>query len=226
VTLPGGRVRSAREVTATNRGLKVFLIALAGSAVLGAVAGLVWGAVAPRVLFQEIGAGQAQQVNAEDSGYIVADAWFCLITAIGGLITGLAGVRLVHRTGWPAAAGLVLGAVGAAYMALWIGGLIGLSTFNHQLATNATGAYLHASLQLSAKSALAFWPLLTSAVIAIGGAGSGGREILAEPVPPLSGQPLSGPPTIPGPSVSGPPTIPGPPVSGMWTPGQADGHAP
>ena len=186
-------------MTATNRGVKVFLAALVGCAVLGAVAGLIWGAVSPRVLFQEIAAGQAQQVNAEDSGYIVADAWFCLITAIGGLITGLAGIRVVRRVGSPAAAGLVLGAVGAAYMALWIGGLIGLSTFNHQLATSSTGTFLHASLQLSAKSALAFWPLLTSAVIAIAGVGGGGREVSADPGTP--------------------------PVSGMWTPGQADGHA-
>jgi hypothetical protein len=180
--------------------VKVFVVALAASAVLGAIAGLIWGAVSPRVLFQEVAAGQAAQVNAEDSGYIVADAWFCLITAIGGLVTGIAGLRLVRTDGWPAALGLVLGAVGAAFMALWIGGLIGLSTFNHQLAASATGTYLHASLQLSAKSALAFWPLLTSAVIAIAGAGSGSREATAEPPPA--------------------------PVSGMWTPGQADGHAP
>lgn len=185
----------------TNKGLRLFFAALVGSAVLGAIAGLIWGAVSPRVLFQEFAAGQAQQVHAEDSGYIVADAWFCLITAIGGLITGLAGIRLVRQTGWPAAAGLVLGAVGAAYMTVWIGGLIGLSTFNHQLASSATGAYLHSSLQLSAKSALAFWPLLTSAIIAIAGAG-GSREVIA-------GEP------------QGTGT-----VSGMWTPGQADGHAP
>jgi hypothetical protein len=188
-------------VTATNRGVKFFLAALVGSAVLGAIAGLIWGAVSPRVLFQEVAAGQAQQVHAEDSGYIAADAWFCLITAIGGLITGLAGIRLIRRAGWPAAAGLVLGAVGAAYTAAWIGGLIGLSTFNHQLATSPVNAYLHASLQLSAKSALAFWPLLTSAVIAIAGAGSASDEVIAEPTPPGG-------------------------VSGMWTPGQSDGHAP
>jgi hypothetical protein len=197
-TASGGEYDHAREVTATNRGLKLFTVALVGSAVLGAIAGLIWGAVSPRVLFQEVAAGQAAQVHAEDSGYIVADAWFCLITAIGGLITGLAGLRLLHRAGWPAAAGLVLGAVGAAYIALWIGGLIGLSTFNHQLATSSTGTYLNASLQLSAKSALAFWPLLTSAVIAVAGAGAGREVVVAEE----------------------------PPASGMWTPEQADGHSP
>jgi hypothetical protein len=169
-------------------------VALVGSAVLGALAGLIWGAVAPRVLFQEFAAGQAQQVHAEDSGYIVADAWFCLITAIGGLITGVAGIRLVRWAGWPAAAGLVLGAVGAAFTAMWVGGQIGLSTFNHLLATSAAGTYLNASLQLSAKSALVFWPLLTSAVIAIAGAGDRGRDPVL--MPPAGGPgyfPDSGP---------------------------------
>jgi hypothetical protein len=202
-----GEYDRAREVTATNRGLKVFLATLVGSVVLGAIAGLIWGAVSPRVLFQVVAAGQAQQVNAEDSGYILADAWFCLITALGGLITGLVGIRLVHRTGWPAAAGLVLGAAGAAFMTMWIGGLIGLSTFNHELATGATNSYLNASLGLGAKSALAFWPLLTSAIILIARWGS----------------PATSTPPIPGGSggSSSPETL-----SGMWTEGQADGHAP
>jgi hypothetical protein len=175
----------AREVTTTNREVKAVLVALVGSAVLGAIAGLIWGAVSPRVLFQEFAAGQAQQVNAEDSGYIVADAWFCLITAIGGLITGVAGIRLVRWTGWPAAAALILGAVGASAITMWVGGQIGLSTFNHLLATSATGTYLHASLQLSAKSALVFWPLLTSAVIAIAGAGERSPEPAL--MPPVGG---------------------------------------
>jgi hypothetical protein len=193
-------------VTVTKRRLAVFVVALAGSALLGAVAGLIWGAVAPRALFQEVQPGEALLVNAETTAFIVADAWFCAIAAVGGLLTGLAGGRLlVRRDGWPATAGLVGGAVAAAYMAMWIGGLTGLSTYNHLLATSAAGTYFHASLSLGAKSALAFWPLLTSAVIAIGSAG--GRD----PEPELA-QPATGP--EPG------------SVSGMWTPGQADGHAP
>ena len=47
----------------------------------------------------------------------------------------------------------------AALDALWIGGNIGLSTYNHQLATSPERAFFHASLALGAKSALAFWPL-------------------------------------------------------------------
>jgi len=143
-----------------------FLTALAGSAVLGIVAGLIWAAVAPRALLEEIIRGEAELVNAESTAFIVADAWFALITAIGGLITGVLGYRfLVRRAGAAAAAGLVLGAVAAAWLALWVGENIGLGTYNHLLASSPAGAFFHASLALSAKSTLVFWPLCTSAVI-------------------------------------------------------------
>jgi hypothetical protein len=187
-------------VTATKRGLTVFALALLGSVLLGLIAGLIWGAVAPRAVYQEVSQGEAQLVNAESTAFIVADAWFCGIAAVGGLITGILGGRLlVRKGGWPAALGLVLGAVAAAYVAMEIGEYIGLSTFNHQLATAANGTYFNNSLALGAKSALAFWPLVTSAVIALTSAG--GRQPAEQPAGPGA-------------------------VSGMWTPGQADGHAP
>lgn len=181
-----------------KRALLVFTVAVAGSALLGALAGLIWGAVAPRVQLQEFQAGGAYQVNAESSGYIAADAWYSVITAVGGLITGLAGYWfLVRKSGWPAALGLVLGAVGAGYMAMWIGGLVGLGTYNHQLATAPVGSYFNESLSLGAKSAVACWLLVTGAVIGI--AHSGTREGAREPAGPLD-----------------------PGLSGMWTPPAGD----
>lgn len=159
---------------ATSRGgptkgqLAAFAAALAGSAVTGVLAGLVWAAVAPRAMLQEIAHGEAQLVNAESRAFIVADAWFCLITAVGGLLTGLAGYRFgVRRAGWPAAAGLIAGAVAAALLALWTGENLGLGSYNHLLATSPDGTLFHASLALGSKSALAFWPLLTSVVILV-----------------------------------------------------------
>jgi hypothetical protein len=146
--------------------LAAFAAALAGSALLGAVAGLIWAAVAPRALLQEVGHGEAQLVNAETSAFILADAWFCLISVLGGAITGVVGYRLlVRQAGWIATAGLVLGAVAASLLALWTGENIGLGTYNHLLATSPDGAFFHASLALGAKSALAFWPGLTSLIV-------------------------------------------------------------
>ena len=164
---------SGDEGGLTKGRLAAFLMALAGSAVAGVVAGLIWAAVAPRPLLQEIARGEAAVVNAESTAFIVADAWFGLITAVAGLITGALGYRiLVRRAGAAAAAGLVLGAVAAALLALWVGETIGLGTYNHLLASSPVGTFFHASLTLGAKSSLAFWPLLTSAAILLAASGA------------------------------------------------------
>jgi hypothetical protein len=146
---------------------------LAGSAVLGIVAGLIWAAAAPRPLLQEIARGEAELVNSETSAFIVADAWFALIVAVGGVVTGLVGYRLlVRRAGAAATAGLVLGAVAAAFVALWVGERIGLGTYNHLLATSSTGTFFRSSLAQGAKTTLAFWPLCTALIILMGESGS------------------------------------------------------
>jgi len=172
------------------------------------VAGLIWAAVAPRPLVQEIAHGEAQYVNVETTAFIVADAWFALIAAVGGLITGAFGYRfLVRGAGAAATAGLVLGAVAAALLALWVGDNIGLGTYNHLLATSPTGTFFHSSLALGAKSTLAFWPLCTSAVILL--AESGARrsaQAATEPRHRQRKQPDN--------------------ESGMWTQEPPEAHAP
>jgi len=157
----------------TKGRLAGFFTALASSAVLGIAAGLVWATVAPRPVLEEIARGEAELVNAESSAFIAADGWFALITVVGGLITGVLGYRfLVRRAGSAATAGLILGAVAAALLALWVGENIGLGTYNHLLASSANGTFFHESLGLGAKSALAFWPLCTSVVILVAEAGA------------------------------------------------------
>ena len=142
---------------------------------LGVAAGLIWAAVAPRALLLQVGPGEAQLVNAESNAFILADAWFCLIAVLGGAVTGIVGYRLlVRRAGWTAAAGLILGAVAASLLMLWTGENIGLGTYNHLLAASPAGAFFQASLALGAKSALAFWPGLTSLIILL--AEYGGRR--------------------------------------------------
>lgn len=153
---------------------------VAGSAVLGALGGLLWGEVAPRALLQQLAAGEATIVNAETRAFIVADVWFCGIAVVAGLITGIIGYRfLISRVGsdagergiylrrTAAAVGLILGAVAGALIMMWIGGLIGLSSYQHALATSHPGATFESSLSLGAKSALAFWPLVTSMMVLV-----------------------------------------------------------
>lgn len=166
-----------------GRGVVARLVAgLAGSAVLGVLAGLLWGMVAPRATLKQVGAGEATIISAETHAFIAADAWFCAIAAVAGLLTGVLGYRfLVTRrdtadrgAGGPGhggralvTTGLILGAVAGSLLMMWVGGLIGLSGYLHTLATARAGTLYPSSLSLGAKSALAFWPLLTSVVIFI-----------------------------------------------------------
>jgi hypothetical protein len=152
-------------------------VALAGCALLGLLAGLIWGEVAPRALLQEVSPGTAQFVNVETSAFIVADGWFCLISAAAGLITGLLGYRflLAARTGArtaegvraAAAAGLILGGIAGAFVMLWLGEQIGLAGYDQHLVSSPAGTLFPGSLALGAKSALAFWPLVTAVIILV-----------------------------------------------------------
>jgi hypothetical protein len=152
-------------------------VALAGSALLGLLAGLIWSEVAPRALLQEVSPGTAEFVNVETSAFIVADGWFCLISAAAGLITGLLGYRflLAARTGArtaegvraAAAAGLILGGIAGAFVMLWLGEQIGLAGYDQHLVSSPAGTLFPGSLALGAKSALAFWPLVTAVIILV-----------------------------------------------------------
>jgi hypothetical protein len=104
---------------------------------------------------------------------------------VRGRITGVLGYRLlVRRAGWAATAGLVLGALAASLIALWVGENMGLGTYNHLLASSAVGAFFSSSLALGAKSGLVFWPLLTSLVILLAETGRGSGKPLASVVRP------------------------------------------
>jgi hypothetical protein len=193
-------VRPSGERRAARSGVIGFAVALIGSAVLGLPAGLIWGEAAPRALLQEVGTGVAEYVNVETSAFIGADAWFCGIAAVAGLITGLLGYRFLvapRAEGARAAAtaGLILGGLAGAFVMLWLGEQIGLSAYQHHVASSPNGTMFSDSLALGAKSALSFWPMLTAIVILIG-EWSGRRT--AEPAdPPPFGYGTPGAPTGP-----------------------------
>jgi hypothetical protein len=165
-----------------------FAATVAGSAALGLLGGWIWGEAAPRALLQEISTGTAELMNAETRAFIGADAWFCGIGAVAGLITGWAGYRFLvaraDRGARPAAAaGLILGALAGGLVMLWLGEQIGLSGYNHLLASSPNGTLFHASLTLGAKSALAFWPLFTGIVILVAEWGTRREDSANDPLP-------------------------------------------
>jgi len=182
-----------REAPAPVRTAVVGLIvAVAASVLLGLLGGLIWHGVAPRPLLQQVGAGTAEVVNPETRAFMGADAWFCAISAVAGLLMGIIGYRTgIARRSFAARTavtiGLILGAVAGGYAMLWLGQEIGLSAYQHQLAGAATGATYSASLTLGSKSALAFWPLLTSVVIVLAELGGSQPAPAADPLPPPGG---------------------------------------
>ncbi len=180
-SVPGQRVL-------TRAAVAVSLAVAAVTALLGVAAGFVWVAVAPRPLLVMTGPGAAAVANPETSAFISGDAAFCLVCAAGGVLTGLAAYLLaVRRWGPLPMAGLLAGALGAAFLVRWIGEQHGLAVYQHLLATLPAGSSLRAPLTLRTGSALAFWPLAAGLV-------AGGFTVLAAEEPgPAAAMQLEGP---------------------------------
>ena len=151
------------------------LAVAAGTAALGVAAGLGWAAVAPRALLVITAPGAAALVHTETTAFIAADVAYCLVCLAGGAVSGAFGYLFAVRKHGPLAmAGLLAGALAAAFVARWVGEHSGLATFRHLLATLPVGARLRDSLTLGAAGALGFW-VLGAGVVA------GGLELLTSP---------------------------------------------
>jgi hypothetical protein len=161
-TAPG----PGRTQATLRSALLALAAAAAASALVGLLVGLIWSAVAPRALLVVQSRGVAFVVNAETSAFIVADAWFCLLTGAAGLICGLAGYLLaVRRYGALALTGLLAGGVAGSALAMWVGQQQGLAGFQSKLAASPVGTRLREPLVLGGHGALAFWPLVVGLVV-------------------------------------------------------------
>lgn len=165
---PAGPGPGQRSPGTTSGALVAALAVIAGTALLGVAAGLGWAALAPRAQLVIYAPHAAAAVNPETGAFIAADAVYCGLCAAGGLVSGLLGFLLaVRRWGPLPMAGVLAGALAAAFLARWVGEQDGLATFHHLLATLPPKARLRGPLTLGAASALAFWPL--TACLAAGG---------------------------------------------------------
>lgn len=167
---PGGGSVAAASGAGTGRrvltAVVVFAALVAGSALAGLLAGLVWTVVAPHAQVVATGGGGADVVNPETSAFIAADGWFTVLCVLGGAACGLLGWAVaVRRHGVPAVLGLLGGGVAAALAARWLGQRSGQAAFNRLLAVSRPGTLLRAPLSLGAHGALAFWPLAAGLVV-------------------------------------------------------------
>src|SRR5437764_12171484 len=137
---PGTGTGPGRMPARLRRGLLALIATVAASALLGLLTGFLWSDLAPRALLIVSGHGVAYVSDSETDAFIVADAWFCLLTAVAGLVCGLAGYLLaVRRHGAPALAGLVLRGVAASWLAMWVGQQQGLAGFRSRLSASPAG---------------------------------------------------------------------------------------
>jgi hypothetical protein len=158
-----------------GRGPLAAVLLIAVGALLGLVGGVIWGGIAPRVVYQvaTLKPPTAYAVNPETNAFIAADGIYTFIALGGGALLGLAGYLFgVRRYGVLPMIGTVAGAVAAAFIAAWIGNVqTGAKSFNNTLSTSKVGAFLRAPIQLGSHGALAFWPVAAALV-------AGGLELV------------------------------------------------
>lgn len=164
---------AARTIPGIRHGVVACLVVAGGTALLGVAAGFLWAVAAPRPLLVMTGHGTAALINPETNAFFAGDGWYCFICLAGGVVSGLAGYLLAVRRHGPVAMVMVLvSALAAALITLWIGEHAGLASYHHLLATLPAGARLREALSLGARSAIAIWPLAA-------GLTAGGMELAA-----------------------------------------------
>jgi hypothetical protein len=167
----GGRPGAAQGASAAFIAIAAVI---AGTAVLGLVAGFFWAAIAPRALVEVVGPGSAAIVSPETNAFIAANGWFLLLSVAGGLVSGAAGYALaVRRNGPPAMAGVLVGGLAAALLAKWIGQRSGAAAFNHSLALGHAGLLLRYPPMVGGLGSLMFWPIAAGLV-------AGGMELISQ----------------------------------------------
>ena len=146
-------------------------IAVVGCAALGALLGLLWVRLAPRVeLFVSGGKGYPHGFQPE--GYMTADGLAALLCAGAGVVVGIAVTLVVRRrvdaedprwAYFALALGVLLGVVGAG--SLWLTGvLLGTTDYEAQLAAAVDGDTLVAPLRLRIPGVLLLWPIASVSV--------------------------------------------------------------
>jgi hypothetical protein len=131
--------------------------ALVVTVLLGAPVGLAWAAVAPRVAVV-IDGGVPRFVEPASDAFIAADGYFLLAVALAGAVGGAVGELLGRRHGPAVVAGLALGGVAAAYVAMVAGQEVGADAVA-QAVRSGQDRLLELNLQLRAKEALLGWPV-------------------------------------------------------------------
>jgi hypothetical protein len=161
---PAGSLRRERVVAASRTMSGLVLAAILG----GAAMGVAWLLLTPPILYKVRASGAFPEASAQER-WFSADGWFLVL----GLMLGIAlGVSAWWRgRGQPLGAlfGLTIGGLLAAFIAWWLGGVLGPTDPADLVDTAVVGSRLEDALGLRAMAVLLAPPiagLLTFMVIA------------------------------------------------------------
>ena len=132
------------------------LVAATVCVLLGAPVGLLWAAVAPKVVVEV--AGTAVKLASDASTFIAGDGWFLGVVSAAGLLTGLAAWALGRRHGPGVVVGLTVGGLLAAYVAARTGELVDEGSARAAVEAGRMGG-LELSLVLRSTEAIVGWPV-------------------------------------------------------------------
>lgn len=149
-------------------------VAVVSSVALGALLGLVWARLAPRVELVVAGDGQPYPEGFQPEGYMTDDGIAAILCIAAGLVIGACVVFAVRRAArgsdldrrmrWAALLVVILGVLGAA--SLWLVGTQSASIdFDALLTASQPGDAVRAPLRLRMPGVLVLWPAASALVV-------------------------------------------------------------
>jgi hypothetical protein len=139
--------------------LWIWVGSTAAIALLGPLAGLLWAWIAPPIRYVVVD-GKAVLADPETQALIGTDGRFAVITAVAGLLCGVAAYAAGGRgRDLALVLGLAAGGVAAGLLAWRVGHLVGLGTFHRLTRTAPTGRTITGVADLRAVGVVVFWPL-------------------------------------------------------------------
>jgi hypothetical protein len=161
----------------------------AASLGLGAAAGVVWWLLVKPPAYELNSNGGATTSERGLTQFIAADAWFCVIGLVVGVLIGIAAWRWLRALGWSVVLVVVVCAVASALVCWLVGYRLGPGDFSARLAAAHPGDVVPIPLTLRARASLLTWPFFAVIPVLLGS--SLGRDE-EEPRPLRRGKDRSG----------------------------------
>jgi hypothetical protein len=147
---------------------------------LGALAGVVWPEVVDLPTYLISADGRASTSERGLTAIFGADAWFCLLGAVVGLLLGALAWWRLRGLGWPVVVVTTVTAVAAALVCWWVGTALGPADFATRLATASPGDVVPIGLELRARASLLVWPFLAMVPVLLASSLGRDEEALTE----------------------------------------------